>query len=77
MTARRCGSCNYTDVYYKEFITDDLDLMRATATEAETERFTLRPGDVLITKDSESWDDIAVPARRQRRSWTTWCAGTT
>ncbi len=54
--------CNYTDVYYEEFVTDDLDLMRATATEAEIERFTLRPGDVLITKDSESWDDIAVPA---------------
>ena len=54
--------CNYTDVYYQEFITDDLDLMRATASESEIERFSLLPGDVLITKDSESWDDIAVPA---------------
>ncbi|HET8657264.1 MAG TPA: restriction endonuclease subunit S, partial [Longimicrobiaceae bacterium] len=54
--------CNYTDVYYREFITSDLDLMRATATEAEIERFSLRPGDVIITKDSEAWDDIAIPA---------------
>ena len=54
--------CNYTDVYYREFITDDLDLMRATATDDEIERFSLRPGDVVITKDSEMWNDIAIPA---------------
>lgn len=54
--------CNYTDVYYNEFITDDLDFMEATATEQEIERFRLLPGDVIITKDSESWDDIAIPA---------------
>ncbi len=54
--------CNYTDVYYNEYIVDDMPLMRATATRQEIERFTLRPGDVIITKDSESWDDIAIPA---------------
>ena len=54
--------CNYTDVYYNEFIDSGMDLMRATATESEIERFSLREGDVLITKDSEAWDDIAVPA---------------
>ena len=36
--------------------------MRATATSSEIAAFSLRAGDVLITKDSESWDDIAVPA---------------
>jgi type I restriction enzyme S subunit len=54
--------CNYVDVYNNEFISSDTDFMSATATAAEIDRFTLRKNDVLITKDSESWDDIAVPA---------------
>jgi type I restriction enzyme S subunit len=54
--------CNYTDVYYNERITTDLEFMTATATREQVLRFALRAGDVLITKDSESWTDIAVPA---------------
>jgi type I restriction enzyme, S subunit len=54
--------CNYTDVYYHERITSDLDFMAATATLEQVRRFSLRKDDVLITKDSESWTDIAVPA---------------
>ena len=54
--------CNYTDVYKNEFIHPGMDLMQATATEAEIEKFQLRVADVIITKDSESWDDIAIPA---------------
>ncbi|MBX6330922.1 MAG: restriction endonuclease subunit S [Gemmatimonadaceae bacterium] len=54
--------CNYTDVYYNERITADLEFMAATATREQVRRFALRAGDVLITKDSESWTDIAVPA---------------
>ena len=54
--------CNYTDVYYNEFIGPDLDLMHATASAQEIERFGLSVGDVLVTKDSESWEDIGVPA---------------
>jgi type I restriction enzyme S subunit len=54
--------CNYTDVYYNDFITDNMKLMKATATSIEIRRFSLHPGDVVITKDSEAWDDIAVPA---------------
>ena len=54
--------CNYVDVYYNDYITSDLDLMKATASVTEIQNFTLRGGDILITKDSESWDDIAVPA---------------
>jgi type I restriction enzyme S subunit len=53
--------CNYSDVYNREFITPDLKFMRATASPKEIAKFTLRKGDVLITKDSESWEDIAVP----------------
>ena len=54
--------CNYVDVYYNDLITADLKFMNATATPDQVRRFPLRVGDVLITKDSESWTDIAVPA---------------
>ncbi len=54
--------CNYTDVYNNDFIFMSLDFMQATATEDEIEKFGLQVGDVVITKDSESWDDIGVPA---------------
>ena len=54
--------CNYVDVYYNDSITSDIDFMNATATKEEIRRFTIEKGDVLITKDSEEWADIAVPA---------------
>jgi type I restriction enzyme, S subunit len=54
--------CNYKDVYNNEFITLALDFMQATATETEIAKFGLSVDDVVITKDSESWDDIGVPA---------------
>jgi len=54
--------CNYTDVYKNDFITGGINFMHATATETEINTFTLEAGDVLITKDSEASDDIAVPA---------------
>lgn len=54
--------CNYTDVYYNDRITSSLDFMSATATEAEIEKFTLRVGDVIFTKDSETADDIGIAA---------------
>ena len=54
--------CNYTDVYYNERITKGLEFMPATATAEQVRRFSLQRGDVLITKDSESWTDIAVAA---------------
>ena len=54
--------CNYTDVYYNERITADMPFMEATASEEQIARFTLRGGDTIITKDSETADDIAVAA---------------
>ena len=55
--------CNYTDVYYRDRIrASDADFMEATASPHEITRFGLSVGDVLITKDSEDWTDIAVPA---------------
>ena len=53
---------NYVDVYYNDQITRNLELMVATASENEINKFSLLSGDLIITKDSESWDDIAVPA---------------
>lgn len=54
--------CNYVDVYKNDYITDDFDFMQASATPAQIEAFTLKSGDVIVTKDSETWMDIAVPA---------------
>jgi type I restriction enzyme S subunit len=59
---RRVRLCNYVDVYNNDFITDEIEFMKATASRDEIAKFTLKKGDVIITKDSESWDDIAVPA---------------
>ena len=54
--------CNYTDVYNNEFITMNLDFMKATASYDQIRKLSLDIDDIIITKDSESADDIAVPA---------------
>jgi len=54
--------CNYTDVYYNETITAGMDFMEATASTEQIAKFTLRAGDTIITKDSETADDIAIGA---------------
>ena len=54
--------CNYTDVFYNERITPDMDFMPATATDTEQERWQLKRGDVLFTKDSETADEIGIPS---------------
>ncbi len=54
--------CNYTDVYKHERIREQLRFMNASASKEEVQRFRLRRNDIVITKDSESWTDIGVPA---------------
>ena len=54
--------CNYVDVYKNEFITSEIHFMEATATADEIRRFSIKIDDVIITKDSEDWLDIGVPA---------------
>ena len=54
--------CNYVDVYKNDRITQQITFMPATASPDEIERFRLHHNDVLITKDSETWNDIGVPA---------------
>ena len=53
---------NYVDVYYRDVLTDDLDYMVATASEADIQKCKLHGGEVIITKDSESRDDIGIAA---------------
>lgn len=54
--------CNFVDVYHNWAITEDMEptFMVATATEKETERFILKKGQVALTKDSETRDDIGI-----------------
>lgn len=54
--------CNYVDVYKNDLITEAIEFMDATASDSQIEQFGIQAGDVIITKDSEAWDDIAVPA---------------
>ena len=54
--------CNYVDVYKNDYITNNIDFMLATATLEEIEKFKVIKGDIIITKDSESADDIGIPA---------------
>jgi type I restriction enzyme S subunit len=54
--------CNYTDVYYNEYITSEIEFMQATAKDSELHKFQLKNGDVIITKDSETPGDIAIPS---------------
>ncbi len=54
--------CNYTDVYNNEQITFRFNFMPATAPTDQINKFALLKGDTIITKDSESADDIAISA---------------
>src|SRR5262245_32707661 len=54
--------CNYLDVYTNIYITERIDFMEASASQSEIDRFLLQRGDVIITKDSETPDDIGIPA---------------
>jgi len=54
--------CNYTDVYYNEKITSAIEFMVATASREQIAKFALQAGDTIITKDSETANDIANAA---------------
>lgn len=56
--------CNFTDVYYNWSITKNMvpGFMKATANKKEIDRFSLTKGQVVITKDSETRDDIGMSA---------------
>lgn len=54
--------CNYIDVYKNEKINKNFMFMNATASTDQIKKFTIKSGDVLLTKDSETADDIGIPA---------------
>lgn len=54
--------CNYMDVYSNDYITSDIDFMNATASKSQISKFKIKEGDVMITKDSETPDDIGIAA---------------
>ena len=54
--------CNYTDVYYNEKISSTIDFNSGSCTEEESKKFLVRRGDVILTKDSETPDDIGIPS---------------
>lgn len=53
---------NFTDVYYNwQVDCQDADsFMKATASKNEIEKYSVQNGDVVITKDSETRDDIGM-----------------
>ena len=56
--------CNYTDVYYNWTIRNEMrkGFMLATARREEIEKYRLHAGQVALTKDSETRDDIGHAA---------------
>jgi type I restriction enzyme S subunit len=54
--------CNYLDAYREDYLDESHPYMAGTATPLEVTKFGLRVGDVLVTKDSETPDDIGVAA---------------
>ncbi len=58
---RRVSVCHYLDTYRNEFI----DLLKkfptGTCTESEFTKYSLKNGDIVLTKDSETPDDIGIP----------------
>lgn len=55
--------CNFVDVYHNWAITKDLysSFMVASAKDSEIEKCSIHKGQVAITKDSETRDDIGIP----------------
>lgn len=54
--------CNYTDVYKNEFINSEVLKSSGSCSQEELSKFSIKKGDVLITKDSEDPADMGVPA---------------
>ena len=54
--------CNYLEVYQNDYITKKLNFMVGSADNIEIEKFKISKGDVIITKDSEEFNDIAKSA---------------
>lgn len=60
----KAKSCNFVDIYYNWTISDYVssNFLNITATQNEIDKFSLCKGQVAITKDSETRDDIGMSA---------------
>ena len=54
--------CNYTHVYYNNHISSNIEFDKGSCTKNEFDNFKLHKNDIIITKDSESPDDIGIPS---------------
>lgn len=54
--------CNYMDVFYNRRIREGMPFMVSTASDTDIKKFTLNQGDVVLTKDSETPEEIAFAA---------------
>ena len=54
--------CNYMDVYANRYIDNRMSFSQGSAKKAEVWKFSLTIGDVILTKDSETPDDIGIPS---------------
>ena len=54
--------CNYMDVFYNRRIREGMPFMVSTASDSDIKKFTLNKGDVVLTKDSETPEEIAFAA---------------
>jgi len=58
----RVKVCHYPDVYKNEYIDQSTVLPTGTCSENELQKFSVKISDILITKDSESAEDIGIPS---------------
>jgi type I restriction enzyme, S subunit len=54
--------CNYIHVYKNNYITSKINFMKNTCSLDQRNNFKIKKNDVIITKDSETAEDIAVPS---------------
>ena len=54
--------CNYMDVFYNRRIREGMPFMNSTASDSDIKKFTLNKDDVVLTKDSETPEEIAFAA---------------
>jgi type I restriction enzyme S subunit len=54
--------CNYMDVFYNRRIREGMPFMASTASDTDIKKFTINKDDVVLTKDSETPEEIAFAA---------------
>jgi type I restriction enzyme S subunit len=54
--------CHYPQVYNNEKLNKNTELSTGTCSDLELKNYTVLKDDILITKDSESSDDIGIPS---------------